>query len=90
MLARLVIAAALFLSFDFLQFSQLSGAARLSRIERLCRHIGFRRGLGSIDQSFGSGISRCVDSWSFHPFLKSANAGGALLRGKSVLCNFLR
>ena len=78
MLARLFIAAALFLGFDFLQFGELGGAAR----------VGFQpggRGLGSIDRRFGSGVSRCVSFRSFHPFLKSTNAGGAFLRGKPVL-----
>ena len=93
MLARLFIAAALFLGFDFLQFGELGGAARLGRAERLCRRIGFRpgsRGLGSIDRRFGGGVSRCVGLRLFHPFLKSTNAGGALLRGKPVLGACLR
>ena len=88
MLARLFIAAALFLGFDFLQFGELGGAARLGWAERLCRRIGFRP--GSTDRRFGSGVSRCVGFRSFHPFLKSTNTGGALLRGKPVLGTRLR
>ena len=53
MLARLFIAAALFLGFDFLQFGELGGAARLGWAERLCRPIGF--GPGS--RCLGSGMS---------------------------------
>ena len=93
MFARLFLAAALFLGFDFLQFGELGGAARLGWAERLCRPIGFRpgsRGLGSINRRFGSGVSRCVGFRSFHPFLKSTNAGGAFLRGKPVLGTRLR
>ena len=93
MLARLFIAAALFLGFDFLQFGELGGATRLGRAERLCRRISFRpgsRGLGSIDRRFGSGVSRRVGFRSFHPFLKSTNAGGAFLRGKPALSTRLR
>ena len=93
MLARLFTAAALFLGFDFLQFGELGGAARLGWAERLCRPIGFRpgsRGLGSIYRRFGSGVSRCVSFRSFHPFLKSTNAGSAFLRGKPALSTRLR
>ena len=51
MLARLFIAAALFLGFDFLQFGELGGAARLGRAERLCRRIGCRASAASTGAS---------------------------------------
>ena len=93
MLARLFIAAALFLGFDFLQFGELGGAARLGWAERLCCRISFQpgnRGLGSINRRFSNGVSRCVGFRSFHPFLKGTNAGSAFLRGKPVLGTRLR
>ena len=90
MFARLFLAAALFLGFDFLQFGKLGGAARIRRVKWLGRRFKqlFGRAVpdgACLGRRLRSGIGRGLGLGLLQAFLEGADAGGAFLSGQTII-----